>query len=87
MPNMIDLESTCLMRSIMLANKPRQKYGLFAKLSLAVIVSCDVANNPHIFLNRANQHIQVINRHFDGTLNHYGPMVFAENQEKLNLHI
>ena len=39
-------------------------------------------NNPHTFLTRANQHIQKINRHFDGTLNQYGPMVFAANQEQ-----
>ena len=38
--------------------------------------------NPHIFLIRANQNIQEINRYFDGTLNHCGPMVFASNQEQ-----
>ena len=43
---------------------------------------CEVANNPHIYLTRSKHHIQEIDRHFDGTLNHYGPMVFAENQEK-----
>ena len=41
-----------------------------------------MGNNPHIFLTRANQHIQEINRHFDGTLNHYGPVLFSENQEQ-----
>ena len=43
---------------------------------------CEVANNPDISLTRAKQHIQEIDRHFDGTLNHCGPMVFAENQEQ-----
>ena len=43
-PNMINLELT--------------KNGLFAKFSLAVIGVCGVAKNPHIFLTRANQHIQ-----------------------------
>ena len=47
-----------------LANKPRKKYGLFDKLSLEVIGACDMANNPHIFLTRANQHIQEVNRRF-----------------------
>ena len=41
-----------------------------------------MAKNPHIFLSRSNQHIQEINRHFDGTLNNYGPMVFSSNQEQ-----
>ena len=40
--------------------------------------------NPYIFLTGENQHIRDINKKFDGTLNHYGPMVFAENQEKMN---
>ena len=57
-------------------------YVFFAKSSLVVIIACEVAKNPHIFLTRANQHIQEINRHFYGTLNHFGPMVFAENQEQ-----
>ena len=39
-------------------------------------------NNPHIFLTRANQHIQEINRDFDGTLDNYGLMVFAANKEQ-----
>ena len=38
--------------------------------------------NPHIFLTIANQHIKVLNIHFDGNLNHYVPMVFVENQEQ-----
>ena len=52
MPKMIDLASTGLRRSSRLANKPKQKYGLFDKFSLAVIGACKVANNPHIFLTR-----------------------------------
>ena len=74
---MIDIASTGLGRYSRLANKPKQKYGLFDKFILALIVSCEVDNNPHIFLTRANQHIQEMNGHFDGTLNHFGPMVFA----------
>ena len=42
-----------------------------------------MAKSPHTFLIRANQHIQEINRQFDGTLNHFGPIVFSENQEKI----
>ena len=34
--------------------------------------------NPHIFLTGSNQHIWDINRHFYGTLNHFGPIFFAE---------
>ena len=58
MPKMTDLTWTGLRRSERLANKPRQKYGLFAKLSLAVIGACGVAKKPHTFLTRANQQIQ-----------------------------
>ena len=54
---MTDLASTGLMIYAMLANKPRQKYGLFDTFSLALIGACEVAKNPHIFLTRANQHI------------------------------
>ena len=80
MPKMIDIASTGLRRSVGLDNKPKQKYGLFTKLWLIVLRACQVAKNPHIFLTRSDQHIQENNRHFDGTLNQYGPMVFAENQ-------
>ena len=65
-----------------MANKSKQKYGIFAKFSLAVIGACEVANNPHIFINRANQYIQEIHRHSDVTLNHFGPIVIASNQEQ-----
>ena len=74
---MINMASTGTRRSIRLTDKPKQKYGLFAKFSVAVIGACEVDNNPHIFLTRENQHIQKINRHFDGNLNNVGPMVFA----------
>ena len=63
-----------------MANKPKQKYALFSKFSLSVIGECEMANKPHIFLTIANQHIQEINRHSDGALNHFGPMVFEANQ-------
>ena len=43
MPEPIDLESTSLRISARLANKSKQKYGLFSKLSLAVIGSGEVA--------------------------------------------
>ena len=79
-PNIINLAPTGIRKSARLANKPRQKYGLFTKFSLAVIGSCYGAKKFHIFITIANQHIQEINRHFDGTLNNFGPMVFAENQ-------
>ena len=78
----IDVESTGLRVYTRLDNKPRKKYGVFAKFLLVVNLVCEMAKNPHIFITRANQHTQEINRHFDGTLNHYGPMVFAENQEQ-----
>ena len=77
MPNMIYQAPTGLRRSARLSNKTKQKYGLFSKFLLAVIVACEMAKNPHIFLTRANQQIQEINRRFDGTVNHYGPMVFS----------
>ena len=43
-------------------------------------MACEVAKNPHILLTIANQHIQEINRKFDGTLNNYGAMVFSANK-------
>ena len=65
-----------------MANKPKLKYGLFAIFSLAVIGACEVDKHPHIFLTRAIQHIQEINGHFNGTLNHFVTMVFASNQKQ-----
>ena len=61
---------------------PKQKHVLFDRLSLAVVEACEVAKNLHIFITIANQHIQEINRHFDETLNNFGPMVSEENKEK-----
>ena len=58
MPKIMDLESTGLRRSSRLDNKPKQKYGIFAKFSLEVIGACEVDKKPHISLTRANQHIQ-----------------------------
>ena len=81
-PKMIDLASTGLSISTRLANKPKQQYDLCAKLSLEVLVAYEVAKNPHIFLTRENQQTQDINRHFDGNLNHFGPMVFVETHEQ-----
>ena len=82
MTKKINLASTGLRRYARLTNKPKKKYCLFAKLSLSVIGACEVDNNPNIFLTRENQHIQEINRHFDGTLNHFGPIIFVANQEQ-----
>ena len=79
---MIDMSSTGLRRYERLANKPGKKYGLFSKLLLSVMGYCEVYKNPHTFITRENQHIQEINSNFDGTLNNYGPMLFAENQEQ-----
>ena len=76
-PKMINIYSTCLRISVWLDNKSKQKYGLFTKFSLEVIGAFEVAKNLHIFITIANQHIQEINRHFDRTLNHFNPMVFA----------
>ena len=45
-------------RSERLAKKTKQKYGLFAKFSLAVIGACEVAKKPRIFLTISNQHIR-----------------------------
>ena len=78
-PKIIDLEPTGISRSARLANKPKHKYFVFAKLSLSVIGKCEVDKNPHTFITRANQYTQKIYSHFNGTLNYYGPMVFAEN--------
>ena len=82
MPKMIGLSSSGFMISARLDNKPKKKNGLFAKILLALIVACEVANNSHIFLTISKQHIQEMNRHFSGTLNHFGPMVFVANQEQ-----
>ena len=84
---MINLASTGIMRSSKLDNKPKQNDVLFAKFSLAVIGACGVAKNPHIFLTITNHNIKEINRHFDGTLNHYFFMVFSENQEQNESYI
>ena len=52
MPKMINLASTGISKSARFDNKPKPKYGLFAKLYLAVIGVCEVAKNPHIFITR-----------------------------------
>ena len=49
---MIDLASTGIRKSDRLANKPKQKYGLFDKFALEVIGACEVYKNPHIFPTR-----------------------------------
>ena len=56
MPKMINLVSTIIRRYAGLDSKPRQKYGSFAKLSLAVTEACEVAKNPQIFLTRKPKH-------------------------------
>ena len=58
MPKIADMESAGLRIYARLANKPRQKYGLFDKFSLAVIGACEANNNHHIFLTIESQHIQ-----------------------------
>ena len=78
---MINMASTGLRRFVRLDNKPI-KYGLFDKFSLAVIGSCEVAKDPHIFITRSSQHIQEINLHLNLTLNHYGIILLAANQQK-----
>ena len=78
----IDLAWTGLRISARLDNKTKQIYGLFAKFLLSVIGVYEVEKNPHIFLTIANKHIQKMNVQFDGTLNYYGTMVFASNQEQ-----
>ena len=37
----IDLSSTGLRRSHRFSNKPKQKYGIFDKLSLALVGACE----------------------------------------------
>ena len=81
-PKMIDLSSTDIRISPKLDNKPKRKYHLFAKFSLEVFGACGVAKKSHMFLTRANQHIQYINIHFCGTLNIFGTVALAINQEK-----
>ena len=76
---MIYVASTGIRRYARLDYKTKQKYGLFDKSPLTVIGSCEVAKNPHIFLTTENQHINEINWQYDGTLNQFGPMIFAEN--------
>ena len=79
---MIDMGSTRIRRSASLANKPKQKCGLFYKFYLSVIGACEVDKNTHIFLTIANQNIHKSNRQFDGTLNHFCIMAFSANQEQ-----
>ena len=55
---MIDPVPAGIRRYARLANKPRQKYGLFAKFPLEVIGEFEVDKNPHIFITLANQHIR-----------------------------
>ena len=52
MPKILDLEPTGFKKSARLANKPKQKYGSYAKLSLSVVVSCEVVKNAQIFITR-----------------------------------
>ena len=52
MPKMLDLESTFPSRSTRLADKHKQKCGLFVIISLALVGACEVDKNPHIFLIR-----------------------------------
>ena len=75
------MESTGIHWSFRLQNKPKQNYGLFSKLSIAVTVAFDVDKHPHMYPTRENQNIQEINRQFYGTLNYFGDVVFSENQE------
>ena len=63
------------MRYDRLDDKTKKICGLFYKFSVSVVGSCEV-KKPHIFITIANQHIQKINRQFDGTLNHFCLMVF-----------
>ena len=46
MPNMIDLSSTGISRYPTLANKHKQKYGSFSRLSLAIIGVCGISKKP-----------------------------------------
>ena len=55
---MIDTGLTGLRRSDRLADQPKQKYGIFAKFSLAVIVACKLAENLHTFPLIENQDLQ-----------------------------
>ena len=50
---MLDMASTGLRRSEILENKPKQKYGLFTKFSLAVVGACEMTKNSHI-LDKTN---------------------------------
>ena len=55
-------------------------FRLFSIFSLALIRTCKVNKGPQIFLTRYNYYIQENNWQFDGTLNHFGHIVFADNQ-------
>ena len=57
MPEMIDMESTGLRISSGLANKHKQKHGLFSGFSLAVIIACEADKKPQIFLTISNQKV------------------------------
>ena len=53
-----------------------------ADFSLSVVGACEVDFTHNIFLTRANKCIHKIIRHFDGTLNHFGSMIFVENLQQ-----
>ena len=52
---MTDLASIGIRIYARLANKPRQKYGLFDKLSLRVTGEYKAAKNPNMCMTRSNQ--------------------------------
>ena len=51
MSKIIDLESTGIRRFARLASKLKQKYGIFAKFSLAVVRAYMVDKIPHFIIN------------------------------------
>ena len=57
-------------------------FGIFAVFPLSLIRMCEVIKLPQIFLTRSNQHIQDIDHKSYGTIDHFGHMVFAANQEQ-----
>ena len=87
MPRIIDFSSTGICQPSRLENESKQIYGIFSIFLLAVIGSCDGTKHPHIFLTRANQYIQEINKNLYGTLNNFWYHdIFVNPGTKLILH-
>ena len=79
---MIDMASTGLRKCYRLANRPKQKMVYLLYYIHQKLEHFRWLRTPPTFLTANNQNIQKINRHFDGTLNNFFPIVISANQEQ-----